>query len=347
MWFLYNQKSITVFLFIAVAASLSFCQYREGIDTTNVNGYAHDSLFKIVQNKIIPDMDSNIVMYGFPKPQQAVGYFNYAFDDIQKTPDSIRVRNPSLKMNCCYAIQKGTNLYAKICILQKLADGRYVYRYARNTINQLVPQLSNSLTKPCNVFSCASYVMPISILYLYWERPLTNGAKPKGYILYISKSGTIIDTSKPINMTQWDSVAFTTKDTLKYTPSGPIGGRYFNFVAVYGDGNSDFLNGWAEYPMLTGIVPSAPPQSHRPYSELITLRKTSNGCRIDLSGLSNTSQPESIALYSLTGRQIARIDWVNGNQPLLPILYSQGVSLFKMFFPDNHVASGRCMITGQ
>jgi hypothetical protein len=171
---------------------------------------------------------------------------------------------------------------------------------------------------------------------------LTNAAQPKGYIFYISKSAAAIDTSKPINMAQWDSAAFTTKDTLKYSPfpSGPIG-MYFNLVAVYNDGKSDFLKGWTEYPRMIGIAPSSNPHSQRPYSELVKIRNSSNGYRIDLGGLSGANLPESIIFYSLSGRQIARIDGIKGGQPLLPVPYAQGVSLFKMIFPGNHVISGR------
>jgi len=345
------QKSIVALLFVAAIVSSAFCEYREGVDTTDANGYAQDSLFKIVQNKIIPVNGSKIVMYGYPYQHFfALGYFNHDFDDIQKTPDTVRTKSNTdtcmLETNCCYAIQRRTNLYAKICILEKLADGRYIYRYASNTTNQLVPLPGNNHLKPNNVFLDLTYLCPVNTMHLYWEPPLTNRTNLKGYIVYASKYNAVIDTSKPINMAQWDSVAFTTEDSI--ASDDKLLTNYINIIAVYNDGRSDFLKGWTKNDNLfTEAAPSVSSYTYTVNPNTLLLRKTSNGYRIDLNGLSGANLPESIIFYSLSGRQIARIDGIKNDQPLLPVPDAKVVSLFKMIFPDNHAISGRCMVARQ
>ena len=169
---------ITLSVFI-IAVSSAFCQYQEGIDTTDTNGYCRDSLFWIVQNTIVSDSSSKILRYGSPYFEQA-GYFNHAFDDIQKTPDTFNTFKTTfsyLTMNLCYAIRRGDNSYAKICLLQKLANGSYIYRYARNTDNKLVPQ-SNNLFKPNNLFYKETYTMPSTSIFLTWETTIEDHVSP-------------------------------------------------------------------------------------------------------------------------------------------------------------------------
>jgi hypothetical protein len=78
---------------------------------------------------------------------------------------------------------------------------------------------------------------------LFWEPPLPNNNHLIGYILYKAKMGAVIDTTAPINPEQWDSLSLpVTTGLINFTNWADL--HYFNIVAVYTEGKSDFLNGW-------------------------------------------------------------------------------------------------------
>ncbi|MBN1307588.1 MAG: fibronectin type III domain-containing protein [Chitinispirillaceae bacterium] len=241
-------------------------EYVEGIDTTE-GRYGLDSMF-FIDNGCPKDFNGKILGYYYFDQDACVGYYNYFFNEIKIAPEIyISSLGPNDRHFCqlekwrpiffgCFVLKNKTeNNYSKVKILEQLSDGRFIYRYGTNTTKNervLVKQdFDQSVRyKVNNLHNYADYSVRIDdynwcIDTLSWDPPLPNNNHLLGYILYKSKS-TMIDTTRPIDLAQWDSVAFFDSNVTKVSyPELPRSVDYFNMVAVYEEGRSDFLDGWS------------------------------------------------------------------------------------------------------
>lgn len=251
----YVIKNIICILFfiIIVNPMQSFSEYIEGLDTTEENGYASDSTFWLNQN------DSYIcghLIAGYSFFSSGVsGYYNYSFDDITLAPLAKRpLENlTAYKIYYCFVtMNPKDSTFSKYQILNKISDHRYVFRYGRNTtphdrILTHIPYNQAIMYKPNNLFvNPGAYPNPASACTTYWDPPLPNKNHLIGYVFYRSKNNITIDTSGPVKMEQWDSIAFF--DTISTSVFNPaiLQSGYFNMAAVYTEGKSEFLNGWTK-----------------------------------------------------------------------------------------------------
>ena len=269
--------------------------YTEGTDTTDINGFSQDSAFR-VQGTVV-GMVSGIKMMDYYQK-----YFSNIFEDINKAPDTFKVMANGCPMTNCFIIQRSKDsTYSKYSVLKMLSDGRYLYRFGSNTIpNDLFLINSNYNRtvkyKPNNLYRVYSYYKLIDSLY--WEPPIPNNNHLIGYILYVEKRGVTIDTSAPINMAQWDSVAFTNSTGAN---SGFNGFGYINIVAVYTEGRSEFLLGWTIYDIALGVTPFGKPQNIRRFSHCVTISKSCKSVLFDFK----SQNPLSATVFDPSGRQVA------------------------------------------
>jgi hypothetical protein len=344
-------------------------EYIEGIDTTDENGYGLDSGFKVTNSLI---SGQNIAKYG-RQARYSFGAFNYSFDEIKIGadsvyfahltsfnaedsfnysfdkikigPDSVYFAYPS-SINIedsfnCFVIKKNIDsTYSKIQFISRLAGNRYIYRYGTNTTpnNRLLekPDYDRSVKyKPNNFYYIASGANLFS-----WEPPLQNDNHLIGYILFIQKKGVTIDTTAPINLSQWDSVGFTDSTIMSFTYSSPYG-EYFNLVAVYTEGKSDFLKGWTQLLVPMNIMSS---KTYNRLGNYLLIYNTADGLSISLN---QAITRNSLSIFSVSGRCFAnlqytgsRIFW-NASQQNIPT----GIYLLRAEFPDRSVITKPFSIT--
>jgi hypothetical protein len=232
----------------------SLAEYVEGIDTTDINCYGLDSAFKIGAFSALDIVltGQKLACYSGMGYYSTIGAYKYAFDEINLAADSIffssnLVNNGSEfyypKNNFCFVIQKyKDSTFFKVQILNRLGDNRYVYKFGTNKTpkNRMMVRSDYDRAvryKPNNLFYRFYGGQKFS-----WEPPLPNDNHLQGYIVYIQKKGSVIDTNASINLAQWDSVGFTDSTAIQLNFDFP--GAYFNIVAVYTEGKSDFLKGW-------------------------------------------------------------------------------------------------------
>jgi hypothetical protein len=297
--------------------SASFPAYIESIDTTDLNGYSRDSLFKIA-NVSVFEQDSGKTMIGYDAGIEYKGYFNCAFDDLNKAPDTLKKASSfvMVRMNISYVILRlKDSTYTKMVLLSKISNSRYIYRQIANTTSKdrsFVGVLFNPATKfkPNNLYFSSTYNVGTTT-YLSWEPPLPGNNHLLGYTVFISKNVAGIDTAKPINLLQWDSVAFTTNTFFTIINRG----GYFNVVAVYREGQSEFLTGWVQLPSLNGISPSGIVKSDQEH-DAITIRKTTAGYSFSFPAVANKAALVSAAIFDPAGHEVSPIIG-NGNNSLL------------------------------
>jgi len=281
------------------------------------------------------------------------GSFKHYFDEINIAADSATFAPmyvnsnypfafPSSMFSYCFVIRKAKDSsYFKVEIHEKLSDNRYVFRYGTNTSPNnplLVPSTYNQSVryKPNNLF----YRHIGSMNFFTWEPPLSNNSHLQGYILYLQKSGVVIDTSMPINIAQWDSIGFTDSSSISYSYSPR--GEYFNIVAVYNEGKSDFLKGWSKLfrPMNINSI-----QLFEDFHNILSFHKTNGSLSITLT---EPMPYNSLSVYSLSGRRLANfpysghscIIW-NASEQHIPI----GLYLLRAEFPDRSVITQPFAVT--
>jgi hypothetical protein len=323
-------------------AGKAFSEYVAGTDTTEINGYSHDSLFGIKYSTMYFKAGCGSVAYSDDD-----GCFGQAFDDIVKAPDSLTTTFKGFRQGTTYVVKAG--IYWKICIIQKLSDGRYIYRFGKNitpgeallTAHPLDP---STRFKPNNLQWSAGYNIPTTTVYLKWERPLPGNNHLRGYLLYFSKVNASIDTSKPVNMAQWDSIVIN--DTVTNTLSTVSRGGYLNLVARYAEGKSEFLKGWSRLPLLIGTtVPEMHGSHQRPAGP--SGYTIPGGYCIFLNGGSPAAVPRSIAAYSIAGRRVGMAPVLSGsrNMPVPCMLQnSPGCHIVNAAFPDGSTAAQQIMM---
>lgn len=346
-----NMSFYTMFLLTVFITKSAFPAYIEGTDTTDVNGYSRDSSFRVAY------WQNDMAYYGVNI--ESTGYFNYSFDDIKKVPDSIdRSGWTIFSISNCFTIKKKDSTYSKIKILFKLSDGRYVYKYGSNDTpkNRLLIKSDYDRSvryKPNNfhvLFEYSGYEPPNPSIQIIvrntctWEPPLPNNNHLIGYIYYRAKTNLVIDTTKPIDIAQWDSIAFI--DSTRYIFGGqPL--EYFNIVAVYSEGKSDFLSGWSKRSHPSTGVKHILPANDRLLSD-IGIGKCSNGFFINFRPLSVHPGLLSFSIYSIMGQRIMdfphfKSDYflLNTSQRHLP----EGTYILKAEFPDGSVVNQAFMFT--
>lgn len=356
-----NGLAVNLICMLFLCASGVFADYIEGIDTTDVNGYGLDSAFKVTNGLI---SGQNIVIYHMDGSMN--GYFNYSFDDIKMAADTIKyifvngstiaIRGSTQQIqigNYCFVIKKfKDSTYSKVQILNNLTNNRYVFKYGTNTSqnNRMLekcPYDSSVRYKPNNFNNNYQYYCyyPNGAEYLCgrniasWEPPLPNNNHFLGYRYYMSKPGVNIDTTAPINMAQWDSVFFTTLTTFSGSTSG-----YFNLVAVYSEGESDFLQGWQKRTSsgADGIISPAAPLDK--FHKNLEIKKTSDGFFISFQTYQNKSGSASLSIYNVTGTKVAGFSNIKGNKVFWKTIgrnLAEGQYIVKLELPDKRVLGGK------
>jgi hypothetical protein len=330
-------------------AHKGFSAYVEDFDTTDVNGYAFDSAFNLTTNGKMYSKAA-ATCYGLFSGQ--TGLFNYSFDDI-KIVHMTKYRGysstPILLPGTCFVIKKNDSTYTKIQVLKKLVDNRFVFKYGSNTTPNDTLLVSADYDrsiryKPNNLYY--KYWYPewgVGGDTLFWDPPLGNDNHILGYIIYTTKPGVIIDTSKPINIAQWDSVF--TSATI-YT--GRISDlSYFNLVAVYSEGNSDFLQGWTMSKPVVDRIKNIAPVTNS-LSNKITLKKSPTGLIFDFHLLHENTKPLSINIYTISGRQVAGFSSVNNRRLFWNTSHSnlpEGTYIIRAVLPDRSSLSQPFMLT--
>lgn len=307
---------LTAMVMTAFFPNRVFPAYIEGIDTTDANGYGLDSTFKIGTNGMaIGNNGASVINYNSLADcytgYGGYGFFDYSFNDLKMAPSGSIPYYSCLVFSVysCFVVRKNDSTYSKVQIINKLSDNRFIYRYGTNsTPKDYMLEKQNydrSIRyKPNNFHYNFNYPY---ILALYWDPPLPNNNHLLGYLLYQSKLNfAVVDTSAPINLAQWDTVAITTMDSIMcdYRLVGNPGVqnicisdfKYLNLVAVYAEGNSDFLQGWSYY--FNGSVNVEQIPSSSILSSKIKL--SANGIHFTLSRSSSINY----RIFDISGREL-------------------------------------------
>jgi hypothetical protein len=345
-----------------LCASGVFADYIEGIDTTDVNGYGLDSAFQMTNGYV---NGQNIVVYHMDGYMN--GYFNYSFDDIKMARDSIdcisqhdqsgactlcvhSISNQYIN-NYCFVIKKiKDSTYSKIQIINRLANNRYVFKYGTNTqpnnrmlektlYDRSIRYKPNNFNNISSYYSCDGYDFP-GIHYCSWDPPLPNNNHLLGYMYYHAKPGIIIDTTAPINLTQWDSLPFTTMTNGNFVEDVP---ECINLVAVYAEGKSDFLQGWFKPTIFPVGIKSSTNQTEKLQSNF-KIRKAPNGFYFTLEAFPQTSGSSSLSIFNMTGTKVAEFTGIKSNQVFWKTSgrnLAQGQYIVQLGLPDKRVFSSR------
>lgn len=327
-----------------------YASYNEGNDTTDTAGYGLDSTFRISSaNNLEGQRLASYSRNGSPAP---IGAFNSSFDEIKLAADSIPFDpKPSARFDVfifptytyCFVLKKAKDsTYSKIQVTAKLPDNRYIFKYGTNTTpnNRVLENSTYDRTiryKPNNLFYRFTFMSTNSFS---WEPPLPNNNHLLGYIVYVQNKNTPIDTSLPINLAQWDSIGFT--DSTHFTYSFNPHAEYFNIVAVYSEGKSEFLKGWTGL-FISSSINNQSPRVSMP-DNFIIKRKT-DGCSIVLKCPVGAS---SLSIYSLTGKQVAHFENITSTPVLLNTKtydFTHGLYLIKTRLADGNVISKPLILT--
>jgi hypothetical protein len=340
-----------LFLIAAFYQENCLAEYVEGIDTTDVNGYGLDSAFRIDANGRV--LGQFISYYGFHFGGGS-GLFNCSFDDIKiAAGPNLSGLNTSSTLFSVW--NNNNNLYSKIQILNKLPDSRYVFKFGTNSTpldTMLTPSnYDRSIRyKPNNVYNFYSYIGKEDTLS--WEPPIPNNNHLLGYIYYESKPGVTIDTNLPINLAQWDSIAFFsgTHSGNMYcykTPPPCIGDFvYMNLVAVYSEGKSNFLQGWTFFGSGADNVKKLS-EIQRVYQNNFSIKVSSAGVLIGFQQLPKSSKISSFSIYNINSRQVARFTDVKNNQVFWNAsdrTFVSGLYFVKAEFPDGKIVSQKLLL---
>jgi hypothetical protein len=335
-------------LFLLCFSVNSYSEYIEGIDTTS--GSVLDSAFGITGGSIASYRYYNL-------GQETYGYLHCSYDDINMAPDTIRMNYDVLKIeNIFVAKNEKTGTYAKVQIVEKLSDSRYVFKYGKNITpndRMLVPSnYDRSIKyKPNNLYNWrknkeAPNPTPDT---LTWDPPLPNDNHIIGYILYATNSpGTTLDTSKPIDPTQWDSVAFYPSDRRKAElNSMRLHGCYINLVALYEEGKSEFIDGWTMLNiLLVGVWQQ--PSTFTTQNKKISITSVPNGCYIRIPFFWSPTEPLSLSVFNPNGSLCARGSAVANKNVFFNTTdhaFSKGLYILRAEFPDRSVITQPFTIT--
>jgi hypothetical protein len=345
-----NYRCLHILLFL-LSLNIS-AEYIEGVDTTDINGYGLDSAFQVgTEGQISCKNGLFYCLIG-----GAWGLFNYSFNDLKIASttgyNSFTNIAKSDEMDfTCFVVKKDGSTYSKVQVMEKLSDNRHVFKYGSNTTpldrhlvkpdyDQSIRFKPNNATYHYNVNVDGNPPPPRIPDSLFWEPPLPNDNHLIGYILYQSKFGVAIDTTKPIDTAQWDSIAFTDSTLLI---NKLIDQRYVNLVAVYKEGKSAFLQGWTfNEPKDVSIQKKS--AGSITWKEGINIKKATGGFSILLQPMFKNAV---LSIYNVSGKRIANLPYTssrtfwNATQQNVPI----GLYLLRAEFPDRSVITKPFAIT--
>jgi hypothetical protein len=345
-----NIERISFYIMAFLALTLSqkaFSEYVEGIDTTDTNGYGLDSAFKIgpgvTGQKLVCYTDHE---YG---PNRTI--FKYSFEEIQLSADSLSLSSILIwpgpfaftfpNYIYCFVVCKDS-CFSKVQVVNRVGN-RYVYKYGTNKtpsnrIMQYTDYDRSVRYKPNNLY----YLFDVNASHnnniFAWEPPLSNDLQ--GYIIYVQKRGVTIDTTAPISISQWDSVGFS--DTTKFAFNYSAQGEYYNIVAVYSEGKSDFLKGWSRLYSPSHVTNGL--LSEKPFNK-VSIHGSKYGFFISLN---QRLMPSMLNIYDVTGKRLARFSDFTGNrivwttsEQYIPV----GLYLLRAEFPDRSVITQPFTVT--
>jgi hypothetical protein len=349
----YNVALRVSTLFLLCFSLTTLAVYVEGIDTTDTNGYGLDSAFKIGGLNIRLS-GQKLACYSGIGFSTTIGAFKYAFNEINLAADSIFFSSwlgagyefEFPRYNFCFVIQKyKDSTFYKVLILNRLEDKRYVFKFGTNTTpkNRVLMQSDYNRSiryKPNNLFYFFKGSSEQGSNQFSWEPPLSSDNHLQGYIIYVQKNGAAIDTTASINLAQWDSVGFTDSTTLsyRYAPQG----EYFNIVAVYTEGKSDFLKGWTRLMKFDDIKKHFNLDFSR---SSISIKITGGNLSIMIN---QHGLPAQLSIFDVTGKRIASLRniystrcYLNTTQKAIP----PGLYLLRAEFPDRSTITQPFTIT--
>jgi hypothetical protein len=342
-----KRNGIRCFFLCILFSTSSFSEYIEGIDTTDANGYGLDSAFQIINGNIT---GQNVIFYtGLWEGLNS--YFRYSFDETKTVPVNVRETKFVYQIATfdCFIVKRlKDNTYLKIQLIQSISSNKYKYKYGTNTTPDnryfVNSNYDHSIKyKPNNFYLI--YPFPYRTdTGLVWEPPLANNNHLIGYQLYRSKPFVNIDTSGPVNLDQWDSIAFTDSTYFSNRIFREMGG-YLNLVAVYSEGKSDFLNGWTLYepPMKTNnqII------NRSLSANKIMLLETNFGCYFKIRSQRNVILI-SFTVFNISGRQIAHFSEINKDHVFWNTSQqniTEGLYIVRAELPDKSVISRTFVVT--
>jgi len=327
--------------------------YIEGIDTTDIYGFGFDSSFNIsLTTKTISG--NGIIRYGF-NGAPPFGYLYCSFEDAKMVPDTVIEQFPRLTYDYNFVTFIFKNIkdssYVKAHIVNNMGNGRFVYRYGKtsNHSEKILeyPDYDRSIRYKPNNLRFHGLPYPDT---LFWDPPLPNDNHLLGYILYASKNSWNIDTAKPIDAAQWDSLAFIPASTINIQiyPNFNLNRlqlNYINMVAVYEEGRSDYLDGWSLLDYRTGISRPALPFFNTLRST-ITISRTQAGLFFDMP--ETVRYPSSFSIFNADGSIHYRIKDINNNRVYLSTEsnnFATGLYLLRAEFSDRSVITQPFTIT--
>jgi hypothetical protein len=370
------KTAFSIFLLIFCVNSIN-ASIRESIDTTDNEGFGMDSLFRIHVNVIpvkfrdsiidyhrdtIISFSGQLIAHYIFNPHWCSGYFNLTFDDICLAPDTVLIDTKEFRNSHSCFVVKNTihNTYSKLQVLNSLSGNRFVYRYLTNESpgsrilidTSASPKYRAMLLKVNNPhFTGIKYFYNsgTDVLHtsrLSWDPPAQtlvnstiNPANIK-YILYRSKDNVQIDTTKPLDRSQWIPINFfsNSPQTVGQFPQN----GYVNMVAVIGKDTSEFLSGWTlcNYDII-GTIGNNPPQKKVPAG--MTINSSTGRTIVTLTGEHENNERGILSMYDLTGNKISTLIFSgksvslnNGN-----IHFSNSGYVLKVTFPGKETVTAR------
>lgn len=342
-----------LFLISIISPHATRAAYIESIDTTDVNGYGLDSAFKV--NPFIPgsaygpgnsSYGPGIILYGYGTDAlNIMSWFGYSFDDIKMAPqpwyDSTRPPIDVPRHVTCFMVKRKDSTYAKVVLLDSLSPLTRVFKYGTNTTPNAYLLDSTNYDrsvkyKPNNVsiYYKGSNLQPKDSLS--WESPLPNNNHLLGYEIFHSNSWDM-DTTAPINLAQWDSIAFT--DSLMCVIPWPQ--PYLNIVAVYSEGKSDFLQGWpylGDFPENVKHVQTFG-QNH---TSVIKVIESLGGFCISVPTSKGSLAPSSLSIFTLAGQRVVQFSNIASSNIFFSMAnrgLTKGVYILRAEMPDRTVLS--------
>jgi hypothetical protein len=331
--------------------------YVEGIDTTDVNGWARDSLFLI--------NNSGVASGAFPIRGYycETGYCT-SFDDINLAPNFndtnvTKTFTFPWKLQISYydgsfVVRRPDSTFEKIHFLQQLTGVRAVYQFGRNTVpndrilakpgydRKLLYKPNNLSMKAVTSYlptlgSCCDSEWIQTGANFSWDPPLDNDNHLLGYIVCIAKGA--IDTSKPIYPSQCYTgslITSTSSDTgFNYNPNMA---QMYNVVAVYQEGLSDLRRGWGQASVTVSILHQI--QDRKSFvSNPVNVR----GHNLVCCGLGSVAR-STVTIFSCKGVEFAEFKMKSGSIVSLDHLPT-GLYILRAELPDKTVLNQTFMFT--
>lgn len=335
----YNKNVIKV---IAIIAMFAFHQasgeYIEGIDTTDADGYGLDSIFQITispfdKTKYLVEKTDKSLQIIFYFQETDEGYYHYSFDDLRMAPVSVKPNNCPIivtPLSYCFIIQTKDHIYAKIKVIKETDANRFIFRWGMNITpddNRFIPDEYDRTIyyKPNSLHMWYNYDLERNDS-ISWEPPLDNDNQLIGYIFYLAKEHESIDTTAPIDVRQWDSTFVG--DSICKIPCNQWPFQYYNIIAVYREGRSDFLEGWTCNAIPAESIDTLPKRAGKSSYHI----KSVNGLFI------SESVNTDFSVFNMLGRRIGKVPdsrIFNSCQMGAP----KGRYILKVEFPDHRTVT--------